>query len=60
MTLLKARICGLQSQNCVILKLVNGVNYPLPARNFKDKYPTCPGNQYEIPDPIKIPGNFNK
>ena len=31
---------------------MNGENYPLPARNFKVKYPTRPGKKYEIPDPL--------
>ena len=52
LTLLKARICGLQTQNCVILMLVYGENYPLPAWNIKVKYPTRPGKKYETPNPL--------
>ena len=32
--------------------LLNGENYPVPARKSKVKYPTRPGKKYEIPDPL--------
>ena len=30
--------------------LVNGENYPVPARKSKVKYPTRPGKNNQIPD----------
>ena len=38
--------------NCVFMILLNGENYPVPARKSKVKYPTRPGKKYEIPDPL--------
>ena len=32
--------------------LLNGENYPVPARKSKVKYPTRPGKNNQIPDPL--------
>ena len=38
--------------NCVFMILVNGENYLVPARKSKVKYPTRPGENNQIPDPL--------
>ena len=38
--------------NCVFMILVNGENYPVPARKSKVKYPTRLGKNNQIPDPL--------
>ena len=38
--------------NCVFMILLNGENYPVPARKSKVKYPTRPGKNNQIPDPL--------